>query len=172
MSVGRDHAVLLTTEGEVFTFGSNQWGQLGISSEYSKHYQAELQRRQEFSDGQDSDDDHVRSRRRSHTIQKHEAVSHNLATEEPVTLDYFENPVTSDRFEYAANPVKIRVIQPNRYNNDEEMFDRVKYVVCGDNHSLALTEQGQLWSWGIATHGQLGVHKSNATVNLLQRKQN
>lgn len=32
MSVGRDHAVLLSSDGFVYTFGSNQWGQLGIGS--------------------------------------------------------------------------------------------------------------------------------------------
>ena len=33
MTIGRDHAVLLSREGAVFTLGSNEWGQLGVSSD-------------------------------------------------------------------------------------------------------------------------------------------
>jgi len=33
MTVGRDHAVLLSKDGDVFTLGSNQWGQLGVGSD-------------------------------------------------------------------------------------------------------------------------------------------
>ncbi|XP_054996003.1 probable E3 ubiquitin-protein ligase HERC6 [Sorex araneus] len=34
---------------------------------------------------------------------------------------------------------------------------RIIQVSCGDHHSLALTEGGQLFSWGSNSHGQLGL---------------
>jgi len=52
------------------------------------------------------------------------------------------------------------------------VHDRVKHIVCGDNHTLALTEQGILWAWGQANDGQLGVIKKNANINLMLSKQN
>jgi alpha-tubulin suppressor-like RCC1 family protein len=39
MSIGRDHACLLSDNGRVFTFGSNQFGQLGVSTFNSRHFQ-------------------------------------------------------------------------------------------------------------------------------------
>jgi len=56
--------------------------------------------------------------------------------------------------------------------NNTEVHDRVKHIVCGDNHTLALTEQGILWAWGQANDGQLGVIKKNANINLMLTKQN
>lgn len=103
-----------------------------------------------------------------------------LLTGESLKLDYFENPVTSEKFEYAATPLQIRVIQesvePQAETEEEQkepptqIHDRVKHIVCGDNHTLALTEQGNLWAWGMANQGQLGVIKQNASMNLLLTK--
>ena len=36
---------------------------------------------------------------------------HKLQTSEEVKLNFFENPVTSDRFEYASEPLLIKVVQ-------------------------------------------------------------
>lgn len=88
-------------------------------------------------------------------------------------LNFFENPVTSDRFEYASEPLMIKVVQesnPSDRSGHYEVHDRVKFIVCGENHTMALTEQGILWSWGLATHGQLGVIKRDANINLLLTK--
>ncbi|XP_063967097.1 probable E3 ubiquitin-protein ligase HERC4 isoform X2 [Lytechinus pictus] len=38
----------------------------------------------------------------------------------------------------------------------------VVQIACGDYHSLALTRDGRLFSWGSNRHGQLGVCKGNA----------
>ncbi|XP_055967110.1 probable E3 ubiquitin-protein ligase HERC6 [Sorex fumeus] len=38
---------------------------------------------------------------------------------------------------------------------------KIIQVSCGDHHSLALTEGGQLFSWGSNSHGQLGLEKKD-----------
>ena len=40
----------------------------------------------------------------------------------------------------------------------EEAFGQSKVltIACGDNHSMAVTEEGGLWSWGYAVFGMLG----------------
>lgn len=63
-------------------------------------------------------------------------------------LDFFDNPFTAEKFEYSSKPIKIQVVQ-----NDSEVKDRVTSIFSGDNHSLALTEMGCLWSWGLGTKG-------------------
>ena len=40
---------------------------------------------------------------------------------------------------------------------------KISHVCCGHAHSLALTDQGQLYSWGEDTHGQLGLGSSKMT---------
>ena len=34
---------------------------------------------------------------------------------------------------------------------------RVKRIACGDSFSLALTEHGSIYSWGIGQNGSLGL---------------
>ena len=33
----------------------------------------------------------------------------------------------------------------------------IVHVACGESHSLALSDQGQLFSWGAGSDGQLGL---------------
>ena len=38
---------------------------------------------------------------------------------------------------------------------------QVRHISCGHNHTMALTERGQLYSWGDDRHGQLGLGPTN-----------
>eukprot|EP00164_Ancoracysta_twista_P013323 GFYU01021229.1.p1 GENE.GFYU01021229.1~~GFYU01021229.1.p1 ORF type:complete len:563 (-),score=127.24 GFYU01021229.1:106-1794(-) len=40
----------------------------------------------------------------------------------------------------------------------------IKRVSCGQNHSAAVSEAGELFTWGMSTHGQLGIHSSSAQL--------
>ena len=35
----------------------------------------------------------------------------------------------------------------------------MRYIACGDFHSLAISEKGKLFGWGEAKSGQLGLGK-------------
>ena len=39
-------------------------------------------------------------------------------------------------------------------------------VVCGESHTLALTDNGDVYSWGRGYEGQLGIRKSIETVSI------
>lgn len=41
---------------------------------------------------------------------------------------------------------------------------QIKSLACGSNHSLALTEAGQVFSWGDNSYGQLGIGKIDAEI--------
>ena len=104
MSVGRDHAVLLSSDGLVYTFGSNQWGQLGISSNFAAQYAVQVLKPTEYEDEQNSDSDGEKKKRSNATKPSKLKLPH-LKTFPQVKLDYFENPVTSEKFEYSSNPI-------------------------------------------------------------------
>ena len=38
---------------------------------------------------------------------------------------------------------------------------QVRHISCGHSHTMALTERGQLYSWGDDRHGQLGLGPTN-----------
>jgi alpha-tubulin suppressor-like RCC1 family protein len=51
--------------------------------------------------------------------------------------------------------------KPVKINGFDE--EKVKMISCGLHHSLALTENGHVYSWGANVFGQLGVHSKNHT---------
>jgi alpha-tubulin suppressor-like RCC1 family protein len=65
-----------------------------------------------------------------------------------VKLEYFDNPFTAEKFEYSSKPIRVKVVQ-----EDSGAQDRVKQIFSGNNHSIALTEMGKLWSWGLGSMG-------------------
>ena len=44
--------------------------------------------------------------------------------------------------------------EPVRFVN---MESKVVKIACGEQHTLALTQRGQVYAWGQAKHGQLGI---------------
>ena len=52
-------------------------------------------------------------------------------------------------------PVLTPVLLPCSINN------RVKFVACGSNHCAAITESGELFTWGCGEFGRLGLGHEN-----------
>ncbi|XP_056109531.1 probable E3 ubiquitin-protein ligase HERC3 [Rhinichthys klamathensis goyatoka] len=65
--------------------------------------------------------------------------------------------ITNDRLSFLCSPLKglenKQVIQ----------------IACGDQHSMALTRDGQLFVWGDNSHGQLGLEKEQSSSLSAQR---
>lgn len=40
----------------------------------------------------------------------------------------------------------------------------IVHVACGESHSVALNDQGQLYSWGAGSDGQLGITTTEDSV--------
>jgi hypothetical protein len=89
----------LTEDGEVWSWGANWHGQLGIGQ---------------------------------------------LPVWDP-DLEVLEGPESS--------PTPVPVLDPS----GEQPLAGVKAIAAGDSHSLALTEDGEVWSWGGNGYGQLGI---------------
>jgi alpha-tubulin suppressor-like RCC1 family protein len=48
----------------------------------------------------------------------------------------------------------------------EEVFggSQVRTISCGDEHTLAVTEAGELWAWGLGAQGRLGLNDCRARL--------
>ena len=95
ISSGTAHNLALTYDGKIFSWGSCQGGQLGLSLE-------ELESFPEF--------------------------KNNFFINSPINIPFSDNP--------DVNIVKI---------------------CCGEAHSIALTNEGNVYSWGFGSNGQLGL---------------
>eukprot|EP00729_Bicosta_minor_P002669 gene2669-34000_t len=59
----------------------------------------------------------------------------------------------TDSMSYAYTLMPLRIARPGGRSYVDQPFAE---VACGDYHSLLLTKQGEVWSWGAASDGQLG----------------
>ena len=132
VSAGDSHTAAITDSGELWTWGLNGYGQLGVGDTQDRHAPVKV----------------------SVNGQKIVAVSagdwHTAAitdSGELWTWGYNGHGQlgvgdTTDRHA----PVKVSV-------NGQ----KIVAVSAGDSHTAAITDSGELWTWGYNGHGQLGV---------------
>ncbi|KAL4640445.1 putative E3 ubiquitin-protein ligase HERC6 [Arapaima gigas] len=136
VACGEEHTLILSADGQVWTCGRNSVGQLG---------------------GKDRDPETPALVKglvgvvgvacgRDHSLavcQSGKVFAWGRDSEEQLGVKNSENHATKPR--EISIPVKPSVSK------------RVVQVACGNHHSLALTIGGEVYSWGLNSHGQLGL---------------
>ncbi|GBG32388.1 Bifunctional serine/threonine-protein kinase/NEDD4-like E3 ubiquitin-protein ligase [Hondaea fermentalgiana] len=145
VSCGREHTLLLSRSGMVFSCGVATCGRLGLG---------------------DAGRDRLIPTR----------IKGNLEDEQVVAVsagDAHSLAVTSDGVVYSwgfgesgalghgdtqnrLDPKRVALLQDMR---------RVIQVGCGAYHSVALDDQGRVWTWGDGINGQLGIEQDGAMGN-------
>ncbi|MFC7337592.1 hypothetical protein ACFQY0_10420 [Haloferula chungangensis] len=137
---GRSHQLALTTEGKVFSWGSNNRGQLGNTLTTSNQVPGQVK------------DDGILAEKTVVTIATGEY--HNLAlSANGEVFSWGENSQgqlgKGSSLDYSAQPVAVIA--------DGALAGKiVTAIAAGDNHSLALTADGLVFAWGDNGQDQLG----------------
>ncbi|KAI8521409.1 putative E3 ubiquitin-protein ligase herc4 [Branchiostoma belcheri] len=172
VSCGRQHTVFVLAEGTVYTCGSNDYGQLGQDKGHKRptvitaldtqsiqqvscgdyHNLVVNDKHQVFSWGHDdcgqlgqTESNNSRRPRRVKEaiyIRSHHP-SLNLDRGRHCLPDTFDSVLTS-HFKEARMVKELSSLQ-------------IVQVACGGKHSLALANDGRIFSWGNNSHGQLGI---------------
>jgi alpha-tubulin suppressor-like RCC1 family protein len=75
-------------------------------------------------------------------------------------LRKYSHPITCERLTYSNKPILVS-------NGDLFNGQTIKQIAAGEFHNCMLTHKGCVYSWGLATHGQLGVPKRKGMINKL-----
>jgi len=134
IAAGADHLLMLSGEGEIFSFGANQYGQLGDGT-----YTASMEHPVQVSGV-------------SSAVSIDAGARHSIALlESGDVLAWGDNrsgqlgdPGFTENGSALAAPVSL---------NDSD----IQSIDVGADHTLALNAQGQLYSWGGGSQGQLGL---------------
>lgn len=155
VSAGSAFGIALGTEGQVWTWGDNQYGQLGDGTLTERHQAVAVGGLPacsaiSASTGRDRGTgpvhDHVLALAQNGTVwawgENRDGELGNgspgIVVTDPVTVS---DPVT--------NPVQVLTAPAVPLTN-------VKAIATGGTHSLALRQDGTVWSWGYNGSGQLG----------------
>ncbi|KAF7731704.1 hypothetical protein EC973_008876 [Apophysomyces ossiformis] len=144
-AVGRNHTLLVTDRGEVFAAGDNRLGQLGMS-ELNDHLLFER----------------VTSLGKEKIAEVACGAEFTLARNEEGKLFAFGSQEygqlgNGTDGQYIKGSGKL-LTQPQPYPLPVKALLQRKIVsiACGTNHSLALDDEGYVYSWGFGGYGRLG----------------
>ncbi|CBZ56084.1 putative regulator of chromosome condensation domain-containing protein [Neospora caninum Liverpool] len=142
VACGSSHCAALTENGEVYTWGSDDYGQLGLGKESR----------------------FVLSPRRVDTLADKKVVSVRCghfftccttSTGEVFVWGYGRDGECGNGRSDAALPVLISTLEPQP-GGRKRGRGKVVDTVAGGGHLAAWTEEGGLWMWGRGREGQLG----------------
>jgi len=156
-ATGANHSLVLTTEGDVYGFGANNLGQLGVGNYnpvvssptrmLSKKLFVKISCGADFSMIADS-----KGYLYSCGSAEHGRLGHGFPKEiiEGVTSTTFEN-------ENRARRLLRFFIKDPRTKLTKDIDDvKVVDVRCGAQHTIALDDRGRVFSWGFGGFGRLG----------------
>eukprot|EP00727_Mastigamoeba_balamuthi_P014672 m51a1_g9830 hypothetical protein (1004) ;mRNA; r:1920609-1924455 len=135
ISVGERHMVAVDAEGQLWAWGGNGHGQLGLPGAKNVLRPAKVELFK----------DRVR------------AVSAGSAHTAVVTADgalYTVGWCELGRLGYDISSIRDSAVLRRVENGLEG--ERVVCAACGEAHTVAVTDDGGLWTWGQNLHGQLG----------------
>uniref|UniRef100_A0A0B7B2U7 HECT domain-containing protein n=1 Tax=Arion vulgaris TaxID=1028688 RepID=A0A0B7B2U7_9EUPU len=144
VSCGSDHTVVLTSEGMIFTWGSNAYGQLGLGKGAPPYQNLpEL----------------VSCLKGIPVLQVAAGANHTfILSRSGAVYGWGRNSFGQlglNTTEDCYQPQQCRSLRNQR----------IKYVCCGENHTACLTKDGRVFTFGAGSYGQLG-HSSNNNETL------
>ncbi|KAL9959343.1 hypothetical protein ACROYT_G032657 [Oculina patagonica] len=169
LAAGYSHSAVLTSQGQVFTFGGGLYGQLGLGTngkqtlpifvEALKNQKVYLICCGSFETLAVTEDQKIFNWGRSpHFFRYYMRQEYRSKRSTQTTLP-------SNTVSHRLLPVLM----------DCTFSSRIKDVCCGNWHYMALMESGQVYSWGYNDHGQLGLGSkmdSQMTPRLLHKLSN
>ncbi len=145
LSYGFSHYIARTYDNKFYCWGNNYFGQLGFGSEDQNEFHKNIPKLNNF-----LSDLNINAIKRG--------VNHSLALTQSGEV-YGWGCNEFGQIGCGDNNVKVMPTKVTGLNEN-----KIKMISCGENHSLALTESGCVYSWGDNSRGALGfenIEKSN-----------
>jgi hypothetical protein len=140
---GKNHSVAVEPNGDVYSFGDNKKGQLGVGAPFAE----------------------VANKRSKVTLLRN-AVQLEAGDDFTIALDF-----TGTVWAWGDNSKGQIGIGSTQKIYATPMIvpigEDVIYVSAGANHALAVTVTGKVYSWGSNSHGQLGLGVDDGFINIV-----
>ncbi|XP_064397834.1 uncharacterized protein LOC135344542 isoform X2 [Halichondria panicea] len=155
IAAGYGHSAVLTSHGQVLTFGNGMYGQLG-------HGDKEKQVTPKIVEALSDKSVYLLACGNFHTVavttgQGIYSWGKNMYKPQPTATVQGMKEYKRSRERQQSSPVDtVNVQLPQLVTLDPPLEDTIIQMSCGSFHSLLLTSAGGVHSWGSNQHGQLG----------------
>lgn len=136
IAAGVEHSVALTNDGSVWTWGGNRYGQLGDGSTVARH--APVQVRGEGGEGNLDGMTAIAA-----------GVGHTVALARDGTVWVWGRQSLHEWDDAQCLPTRVKT-------KSGEDLTGITAIAAGEEHTVALREDGTVWTWGINWEGTLG----------------
>lgn len=140
--VGLGHSMLTTSLGRIYSWGNNEYGQLGDGTTTKKNKPTDITSDFNFMDNE-----------KVHNVSI--GSLHSLIVTTNGRIFAFGNN-DSGQLGDATTKVRFKPVDITSHFNAEP-DEKIVLIKAGRNHSLALTSLGKVFSWGNNKNGQLGI---------------
>ncbi|XP_056424428.1 probable E3 ubiquitin-protein ligase HERC6 isoform X2 [Hyla sarda] len=148
ISCGHFHTISLSADGSVFSWGKNDFGQLGLGKQMPNQASPQL----------------VKSLKGVPLVQVSAGGSQSFALSMlGIVFGWGKN--SAGQIGHETNPPKA-VFRPHAVSSLRDKC--VNYISCGDEHTAVLSKEGTVYTFGDGTQGQLG--KSSVTHTSVPQK--
>ncbi|XP_029169078.1 LOW QUALITY PROTEIN: uncharacterized protein LOC114939022 [Nylanderia fulva] len=154
IACGSYHSLALTSDGQVYAWGDNSYGQVGIhkSNAYSSGYN-QMSHKVDvpnlISGLKEKNVVSIACGSKFNMVVTGEGELYGWGDNKSGQINYKFVMNGSNLYKYYAHPFEIAV-------NDKV----IAKVACGFEHTLALTDEGKVYAWGNNNKGQIGVHNA------------
>ncbi|EYE92593.1 RCC1 domain-containing protein [Aspergillus ruber CBS 135680] len=164
VAVGGMHCVALTHDNKILTWGVNDQGALGRNTTWEGGYKDIDDASKSDSDDDSDDDSGLNPYESTPTAIPAESFPEGTVFVEVVAGDSSSFALTDDGLVYGwgtfrSNDGILGFDAENKVQTTPSLIlslKKIKHLVCGDNHVLALNEKGAVFSWGSGQQNQLG----------------
>ncbi|KAB8201528.1 regulator of chromosome condensation 1/beta-lactamase-inhibitor protein II [Aspergillus parasiticus] len=163
VAVGGMHCVALTHDNKILTWGVNDQGALGRDTTWDGGYK-EVEDNKSDADSDSDDDPALNPYESTPTAIPSDTFPESTVFVEVAAGDSSSFALTEDGQVYGWGTFRsndgilgfdsTHTIQPTPTLIPS--LKKIKHLVCGDNHALALDERGAVFSWGSGQQNQLG----------------
>lgn len=154
-----DHAIAINIYGEVWTWGRNDKGQLGDGTTVDRSYPVQVMIT--------NDDGQLVPLKNVMIVAAGE--KHSVAlTRDGILYTWGDNSKgqlgsgnSASALAYSTRPVTVAGENNSSKSLSEMLVEKnesISNIAAGRDHTLAVSNQGNLYSWGANTYGQLGVN--------------
>ena len=173
ISCGNEHCLALNKNGEVYSWGINEDGVLGFpnnntinnknnknNSNYKITFKPTLIN---FFKENNIKIKYISSGSIHNIVITNSGLLYSFGCSKGGQLGIDENTLLKL---YSSNKIKddFSISTPTKIQNLENF--QIKKVVCGEAHSIALTENGKVFVWGLGSYGQLGLGFSDENYEI------